>query len=122
MPQLPENWPGMTLGQRLAWRRKSLRTTQARMAAATGLSLDRLQRLEWDRGILAPAEIAPLLQGYDLTPGQWLLGLRDDHHLLQVAHTSPHLAARIALLFPEEVAAIDHFVVNLTEGRRHGEP
>lgn len=102
----------MSPGQRLAWRRKMLGITQARMAAAVGMSLDRLQRLEWDRGKLAPAELLPLLAGYRLAPGVWLAGRRE-----QGAPLDPQLAARIGLLSEGEQQALADFVQRLTEGR-----
>ena len=122
MPHLPETWPDMSLGQRLTWRRKRLGLTQARMAGAAGFSLDRLQRVEGDRGKLSPDELLPLLRAYDLTPAEWIHGARDPQALLQVAHTRPRLTQRIGMLEPAEVDAIERFVVNMTEGRTSGEP
>lgn len=118
LPDLPGRWPEMTPGQRLRWARKARQLTQARVAAATGISAERLQRLERDTGKLAPREALALLRALDLPPASWLLGAP----ALRPAGVSPRLLERLDLLSAGELRALQQFVVNLTEGRARGQP
>ncbi|WP_445362034.1 helix-turn-helix domain-containing protein (plasmid) [Microbulbifer sp. ANSA003] len=108
-----ENWPRLTPGGRLARQRRRLGLTLTRMAGQTGISTERLQRLESDKGRLSPKEIAPLLVGYDLTPDAWLA---------PGAGISPQLQAGLDLLSADELAAVARFVRNLTAGRVNAGP
>ncbi|WP_444905300.1 helix-turn-helix domain-containing protein (plasmid) [Microbulbifer sp. DLAB2-AF] len=112
MDNLPDNWPQLSLGRRLARRRRGLGYTLTRMAGVTGISAERLQRLESDGGRLAPVEIAPLMAGYDLTTNAWLVG-----QCTVLDRISPQFRAGLSLLTADEVAAVGRLVRNLTAGR-----
>ncbi|WP_444891794.1 helix-turn-helix domain-containing protein (plasmid) [Microbulbifer sp. TRSA001] len=103
----------MTPGRRLARQRRRRRLSLVRMSVLTGISPERLQRLERDGGRLSPLEIAPLLEGYDLTPDAWLS---------PGAGIAPQLQAGLDLLNADELAAVVRFVRNLTAGRVNASP
>ncbi|QFT56613.1 hypothetical protein FIU95_18860 [Microbulbifer sp. THAF38] len=100
---------------RLVQRRRTLGFSLVKMSAITGISAERLQRLETGGGRLAPAELLPLLGGYNLSPNSWLVGTERVPLLGIVA--SPQFQQRLALLDEEEVAALEKFVLNITAGR-----
>ncbi|WP_444919336.1 helix-turn-helix domain-containing protein (plasmid) [Microbulbifer sp. CnH-101-G] len=101
----------------MARRRRGLGLTLTRMAATTGISAERLQRLESDSGRLSPEELAPLLNGYDLSPNAWILG-----QCTVLDRISPQLQAGLSLLTADEVAAVGRLVRNLTAGRASARP
>lgn len=115
--KLPRQWPELTHGQRLVAKRKAAGLLQRDIAASSGLSMDRIHNLEHDRGKLTPAEVVDVLRAYNLSPGQWLLGVVSPGRADAVTGTPLESWHRLDQLQPAERRAVERFIFALTEGR-----
>lgn len=101
---MPDN---ESMGLRLKRQRRQLKLSRSRMAEETGITVDRLARLEAGKGLLYPAEIVPLLRGYSLLLEDWL----------PIKPDSGVLPAPLWLLTDGERQALARFVETLVAGR-----
>lgn len=95
------------LGFRLKGQRVELGITRLEMERITGIGRNRLARLERGEGTLTPADILPLLQGYQLRLADWL-AMEPNVEILK---------APLWLLTDGERKALIKFVNNLVSGR-----
>ncbi|WHI51660.1 helix-turn-helix transcriptional regulator [Microbulbifer sp. MLAF003] len=115
MNRLPTNWLELSPGLRLAQQRRALGLSLVKMAAISGITAERLQRIERGNGRLAPGELLPLLGGYNLSPNSWLVGM-EKVPLLGI-EASPQFQQHLSLLDLDEMQAVEKFVFNITAGR-----